>query len=264
MIADKINEYLKSSSETVNDHLCYQIEKLAGFAFKRQFMNEQQDRKGFISLSSAGKCPRQLAYVYHGFPQNGKELDGRSRITFFQGDLVELTLMTLARLAGCNIVGTGFNQITVRLPVGEVILQGHPDGFLIEDKTRLVECKSMSSYGFERFEQGEIDDSYYAQINMYLEAVNMDECVMIAMNKDNAIVKDCIVYRDPVLINKLINKLGAVLKTTADTLPNPPEELAPDAKGNYSWQCLYCSYWKTCRPGAQKVLVGKSWKLKAT
>lgn len=263
MIADKISEYLSDTNSTVNEHLAYQIEKLAGFAFRRQFMTEASDRTGILSLSGAGKCPRQLAYGYLGFEKNGKEIDGRGRITFFQGDLVELTLMTLARLAGCPIVGTGFNQITVSVPINDKVIEGHPDGFLISsDMTRLVECKSMSSFAFERFENEEIDNAYYAQINMYLEATNLDECVMIAMNKDNAVVKERIVYRDPLIINKIKENMAKVLIATKDTMPAPPEELRPDGKGYYPWNCLYCAYWGHCRVGAQRVLVGKSYKLK--
>lgn len=264
MIADKINEYLSKNETTINEHLAYQIEKLAGFAFRRQFMTEGSDRSGIISLSSAGKCPRQIAYSYLGFEKNGKELDGRGRITFFQGDLVELTLMTLARLAGCPIVATGLNQIKVSVKIGDKEVDGHPDGFLIsDDGARLVECKSMSSYAFERFENEEIDDAYYAQINMYLEAVNLDECIMIAMNKDNAIVKERIVYRDPIIINKLKEKLAALLIITKETMPSPPAEFNADAKGYFPWNCLYCAYWGHCRVGAQRVLVGKSYKLKS-
>lgn len=264
MIADKISAYLADTNSTVNEHLCYQIEKLAGFAFRRQFMtaSKDNDRTGIISLSAAGKCPRQLAYGYLGFEKNGKEIDGRGRITFFQGDLVELTLMALARLAGCNIVGTGFNQITVKLPLQDYILEGHPDGFLIEDGTKLVECKSMSSYGFERFENGEVDDAYVAQINMYLEATNLDECIMIVMNKDNGIVKESSVYRDPILINTIKDRLITVLKSTKETMPSAPTELNTDAKGYYPWNCLYCAYHRTCRPMAGRVLVGKSYKLR--
>lgn len=262
MIADKISDFLSDNNTTVADHLVYQIEKLAGLAFRRQFMQAQQDRSGGLSLSSCGKCPRQLAYNFLGFERIGKELDGRARMTFFQGDLVELTLMTLARLAGCNLIGTGFNQIVVKLDIDGTLVEGHPDGFLIgSDMTRLVECKSMNSYAFERFEDGEIDDSYYAQINAYLEATNLDECVMLAMNKDNGVVKENIVFRDPVLINSIKNKLSIVLKSTKDTLPPAPADLSPDAKGFYSWKCLYCNFWGTCRTGAHKVLVGKSYKL---
>jgi hypothetical protein len=264
MIADKISTYLADTNSTVNEYLCYQVEKLSGWAFRRQFMSEAEDRSGSISLSACGKCPRQLAYNYLGIEKNGKEVDRRSRLLFFQGDVVELTLMSLARLAGCNLIGTGMNQITLKVNIEGKDIFGHPDGFLIEDGTRLVECKSMNSYAFERFENSDIDDAYNAQINMYLEASNLDECIMLAMNKDNAVVKECIVYRDPILINNIKNNLATVLKSTKENMPPPPDEFRPDAKGYYPWNCLYCNFWGHCRVGAQRVLVGKSYKLKTT
>lgn len=266
MIADKIHEYLSDTNQTLDGHLSHDIERLAGFAFRRQFMTPpgSPERTKELSLSAAGKCPRQLAYARHGYEVNGKEIDGRGRIIFFQGDLVELTVMSLARLAGCPVVGTGLNQITVSLDIEGNTILGHPDGFYIgSDMTRLVECKSMNSFAFERFEAGNIDDSYNAQINAYLEATNLDECIMVAMNKDNGVLKELIVYRDPMVINNIKQNIKTVLTSTKEKLPPPPSEYNPDSKGFYPWNCLYCQFWGHCRTGAQRVLVGKSYKLKA-
>ena len=44
----------------------------------------------------------------------------------------------------------------------------------------LFECKSMSSYSFERFEKGEIDEGYIAQIQAYMFASGMPWCVIVA------------------------------------------------------------------------------------
>jgi hypothetical protein len=70
------------------------------------------------------------------------------------------------------------------------------------------------------------------------------------------------IYRDPLLIESIKSKLATVLIATKETLPAAPEDLNP-VKGYYPWNCLYCAYWGTCRIGAEKVLVGKSYKLKA-
>jgi hypothetical protein len=264
MIVDKINAYLSQSNTTVNEHLKFQIEKLAGLAFQRQFMEEYESKPGVLRLSSAGKCPRNLAYKYHGFEIKGREIDSRAKIIFFQGDLVELMVMSLARLAGCNIVGTGFNQIKVAVPIAvgtePVVVEGHPDGFLIDYGVKLTECKSMASFSYERFEAGEIDDGYRAQINMYLEGTGLPECLLVAMNKDNGVLGEMLIPKDPKIVESAKEGFALVLASTKDILPLPMYKA--DEKGIYPWQCLYCAYWGYCRPNAERVLIGRSYKLK--
>src|SRR3990167_821794 len=129
MLVDKILAYLNTQEKTVDEGLLSQVSILARWTFKRQFMEERiRPTLGKLYLSSCGKCPRQLAYGYLDFAKNGKEMDARAAITFWQGDLVELMLLSLAKQAGCQITSYGLNQNTVKLKVGEVEIQGHPDG----------------------------------------------------------------------------------------------------------------------------------------
>src|SRR3990167_3186760 len=104
MIVDKINKYLSEAGKTIEESLRYDVEKLAGAAFQRQFMDsEVYDAKGKLWFSGIGKCVRQQAYKFHGFEKKGKEIDARAKLAFFTGDLVELTIVSLAKLAGCNV-----------------------------------------------------------------------------------------------------------------------------------------------------------------
>jgi hypothetical protein len=264
MIVDKINEYLSKKESVADESLRYEVEKLAGWCFKRQFMTDEQPViKGKIRLSSAGKCPRQVAYAFHGIEKKGKESDSRAKIIFWTGDLSELTVVALAKLAGCVLMGTGLNQITVKLPVNGSVIEGHPDGVLIHDKEQyLLEIKSMSSFSFARFERGEIDDGYIAQMNAYMECLGLKKCVLVALNKDNGIMGEKVIEKDDSVVEKIRANIKAVLHSTPEQLPPPPPELAPNNDGFYPWVCLYCSYWGHCRTNAEKVLIKNSYKLK--
>ena len=212
-------------------------------------------------MSAAGKCPRQLAYAYHGFSPNGKEMDSRAYLVFWAGDLTEMTLVALAKVAGCQITATGFGQLKVKLKIGDKEIEGHPDGLILhESELLLLEVKSMSSYSYEKFEKGEIDGSYIAQVNLYLAALGLKRCVFVAQNKDNGVISERIVERDDALIEKLKTTLNIVLNSTKENLPDKP--YAPNEKGILPWQCLYCKFWGTCWPEAKQVLVGTSYKLK--
>lgn len=261
MIVDKINSYLSQSSRTVNDVLRHEVEQLAGFAFERQFMTERGDYDGSLRLSSAGKCARQLAYKYHGFPEAGKEIDSRASLVFWTGDLVEMTIVTLAKAAGVAVVATGFSQLEVSIPVNGLHVNGHPDGLVIDNgETLLLEVKSMSSYSFDDFVKGMIDESYRTQINCYMFALKLKRCVLVGYNKDSGVLHEMTIEFDPKIVKAAQENLIKVIHSTKENLPERRYE--PNEKGFYPWQCRYCAFYKTCLPNAELVLVGKSYKLK--
>lgn len=266
MIVDRIFQYLTAEGKTINEYYAQELGKLAEWSFKRQFCTDEEPvSKGKLRLSAAGKCPRALAYAYHGFERKGKEKDSRSCVVFFQGDMVEAMVVQLAKLSGCTLLGTGINQVPVSLGINGTSIPGHPDGFLIHDQEILLfECKSMSSFSYARFEQGELDPGYIAQMECYMETVSKSvrRACIVAVNKDSGVMNERIIDRTDGLISEIRLNLAQVIKSAPETLPDAPTSYDPDAKGLYPWQCLYCSYWGLCRPNAEKVLVGKSYKLK--
>ena len=264
MIVDKINQYLtEQGNKSVNEYILKEFGELAKFSFQRQFCtnNEEAVSTGKLRLSAAGKCPRALAYAFHGFEKKGKEQDSRSAIVFAQGDYVEAMVTQLAKLSGCVMLGIGLNQVNVKILVKGVEVVGHPDGFIIHNNEMgLFECKSMSSFSFDRFEKGELDEGYQAQIQAYMFATGMDWCCIVAANKDSGVMGEKIVYFDKDIVDEVHENLAEVLQSTPEDLPD--EKYCLDEKKQYPWQCLYCAYWGLCRPNAEKVLVGRSYKLK--
>lgn len=181
MIVDKINAYLSQEKKTLDEGIAYAVGLQSNWVFKRQFMtDEKETRSGDVWLSGVGKCPRQLAYQFHGVPKSGKELDGRSKMVFWQGDLAELMIVYLARLAGVKVVGVGNEQLRLvrrfkkkakekgkEDEIFEAV--GKPDGIVFSDdpyyengqivevpRSVLLEVKSMSSYKFREFSGGNI------------------------------------------------------------------------------------------------------------
>lgn len=262
MVVDLINQYLSDKDLSIDEAVRYEVEKLAGWAFRRQFMDsEQRDSKGKIWLSSIGKCTRQLAYGFHGIEKAGKEMDGRGKITFWIGDMVEMAVIGLARLAKVPLFATGLNQITVQLSVNGFTAYGHPDGFCLNDgAVDLVEIKSMPSYSFDRLEKGDIDETYVMQMQAYMLAANVNRCILVAINKNNGVIVERPIQRDNAFREQIIEKIENVLVSTPETLPVP--EYEANDSGEYPWQCLYCSYWKHCHKNAGLVLHGKKYVLK--
>lgn len=265
MIVDKVNLYLSQKDLQVDESLRYEIEKMAGVSFKRQFMSKDEPvTKGKLRLSACGKCPRQNAYKFHGVEPKGKELDGRARMIFFQGDMVECALIGLIRLSGVPLLATGLQQDEIKFQINGATITGHPDGyFWHEDELYLLEVKSMSSYSFERFEKGDISEDYIAQTNAYMnKRKSVRKCCLVAMNKDNGILAEKIIERDEGVVSDVRNNLLSVLHSTLEKLPPPPPKYGPNEKGFYDWRCLYCSHWGHCRTNAERVLIKNSYKLK--
>lgn len=257
MIINKIAVYLSGEGpKEVPAHILSDISYASCNSFSRQFGSRKESERK-IRLSSIGRCVRQQAYKFLGFEENGKKLDARSSIVFFMGDSCETMIIGLAKLVGCTIEYTGADQKIVELDG----VQGSPDGIL-KDPTGdcLVEVKSMSSYGFAEFQRGVIDEGYRYQCNAYMEALGLKRCVMIALNKDAGVLHEQIFSKDEKIVSDIRNRIQIIRTASRESLPDKPYQ--PNDKGFLPWNCAYCPVYGHCWPEAEKVLVGKSYKLK--
>lgn len=220
--------------------------------------------KGKLRLSASGKCARALAYDFHGLTVEGKEMDARAKIIFWMGDLVEMMVISLAKLAGCPITATGLAQAKVGLPIGDIVIPGHLDGLYMGiGEIILVEVKSMSSYAYEKFEKGIVDDGYMAQFNSYMKAAGLKKVVIVAINKESGVMHELMFELNDGILALIENNFKEVLKSTPDNLPQRPYK--PDAKGMWGWKCDYCKAYKTCLIDsglAVQVLKSGAYKLK--
>lgn len=265
MIADAIYRYLSAQERRLDYELLHEVGQQAAAIFERQFMREDTEATpGTLRLSVVGRCARQLAYAYHGFEKQGKTTDARAKLTFWAGDLAELTILMLAKLAGCQLRFTFQEQQTVEWNVNGHIVRGHPDALLetSDGDTLVVEVKSMSSFGYKRFEAGQIDESYLAQLTAYCDALKRPRGLFVAYNKDANVLAERIIHVDPILVRRLRMQSLAVLTSTRDELPGRP--YAPDERGMLPFQCLYCAYWGHCWPHAQRIVMRGRYQLNAS
>ena len=260
MVVDKINQYLGSKDYKISNVIKSEVSNLASWAFQRQFMENHESGRA-LRLSSAGSCPRKLAYRYFGFESQGKEIDGRAKIIFFSGDLIELIITELAKLAGVHILATGLGQLEVRTTIEGVEITGHPDGLILDNgKTILLEIKSMNDYRFKDFERGRIDDGYIAQVNAYMNLLKLKSVVFVALNKNNGVLAEQVVNYDSKIANRIYKNFASVIKSSPDDLP--PRKFTSDKKTDkLPWQCQYCSFYKHCWPNVEQKLVGKKYQL---
>ena len=129
----------------------------------RQLLSEERTE---LSMSMLGtRCDRQLQYKaspYHRI--KGEPLSADAKLKFMFGDLIEALILLLAREAGHKVEGE-----QDELNINGVL--GHRDSII---DGVLVDCKSASSFSFQKFKHGlrEDEDSfgYLTQLHSYLYA----------------------------------------------------------------------------------------------
>jgi hypothetical protein len=256
LVVDKINLYLSTDGKDIDQAILDESAKLCASTLQRQFGVKKESERS-LRLSAIGKCVRQQAYNILNYEYKGKEVDSRSKMVFFQGDMAELAIVQLAKIAGCDIKSCGTDQ-------GLIFLDGtpgHPDGILgHEMRNYLLEIKSMSSYSFSDFQKGILDEGYIWQINSYLEATGLLWCVVVALNKDSGVLAERVIEKDMDIVKKIKARISLLNGLNSNDLPERPH--SANDKGILPWQCLYCPFWGICWPDAERVLMGKAYKLK--
>lgn len=122
----------------------------------------EQRGAGTLRASNLGKpCDRQLWYDVHR-SSDREPLPPAARLKFLFGDILEELLLFLAREAGHTVTS---EQAEIEING----VKGHIDGIV---DGRLVDCKSASSYAFEKFKDHKLpeDDAfgYMDQLGAYL------------------------------------------------------------------------------------------------
>ena len=246
LVADIYSLFESSVPDMSDDEVDNIIDKF-GNALKvhlKKFIYEEERRRDTLRLSAIGKPERQQWYrasPYSKVKEN-IELQGKDKIKFLYGYILEELLLTLSSLAGHEVKD---EQKEVSI---EGVL-GHQDAVI---DNVLVDCKSSSGRGFDKFKNNYVssDDpfGYIAQISSYAEANGLTEAAFLAINKQTGEI--CL---SKVHSMEMINASDRV-KYIKDMVnqSNPPAKCysdVPDGKsGNRKLDvgCIYCDYKRDC------------------
>ena len=246
LVADIYSLFESSVPDMSDDEVDNIIDKF-GDALKvhlKRFIYEEERRRDTLRLSAIGKPERQQWYSAspHSKVKENIELQGKDKIKFLYGYILEELLLTLSSLAGHEVKD---EQKEVSI---EGVL-GHQDAVI---DNVLVDCKSSSGRGFDKFKNNYVssDDpfGYIAQISSYAEANGLTEAAFLAINKQTGEI--CL---SKVHSMEMINASDRV-KYIKDMVnqSNPPAKCysdVPDAKsGNRKLDvgCIYCDYKRDC------------------
>ena len=246
LVADIYSLFESSVPDMSDDEVDNIIDKF-GNALKvhlKKFIYEEERRRDTLRLSAIGKPERQQWYSASPYSKvkENIELQGKDKIKFLYGYILDELLLTLSSLAGHEVKD---EQKEVSI---EGVL-GHQDAVI---DNVLVDCKSSSGRGFDKFKNNYVssDDpfGYIAQISSYAEANGLTEAAFLAINKQTGEI--CL---SKVHSMEMINASDRV-KYIKDMVnqSNPPAKCysdVPDGKsGNRKLDvgCIYCDYKRDC------------------
>ena len=204
-----------------------------------------------LRMSNIGtKCDRKLWYQVNQ-PEKAEPLDGRAKLKFAYGHLIDVLMPFLVKKSGHKVAGE-----QTRLEYDGII--GHRD--CIIDGV-VVDVKSASSRGMDKFKKHDLETNdpfaYLDQLNLYREASANDpdvevkgEAAFLAVDKEMGTI-----VVDRYKANGKDYKEFIQAKKDMVASPDLPKRAyfpVPDGtSGNQKLgtECSYCPFKQTCYPG---------------
>jgi len=207
----------------------------------KEFLYSKPKNTENLRLSGIGKPDRQLWYDIN-IKTTEEDFTPSTRIKFLYGYILEELLLLLASISGHKVEA---QQKEVELEG----VKGHQDAMI---DGVLVDCKSTSGRGFEKFKTNNLvsDDpfGYIAQISAYAEANGVDKAAFLAIDKSTG--KICLAPIHSMEMINAGNRIKQVKKiVTGTNVPDRCYPSVPDGKsGNHrlSVGCVYCRHKKLC------------------
>ena len=159
-IAGRITAYLEQHEKSADAQVLQETVTRMRQVILKDLMQPRDSRAGKESNTLySGPCARKARLTYDGAER--EPLRSRTLLKFLLGDLVELTVLAMARLAGCHIEDNN-RDLSITGTDGKAV-DVHPDGRYVHDDGRQfnIEIKSCDSKTFDRWnEQGGPDDTW--------------------------------------------------------------------------------------------------------
>ena len=224
----EIDTYINEFGNNIKEHL------------KSSLFEKERDKNN-LRLSAIGRPDRQIWYDVN-LNNKAQPFTSPTKIKFLYGYILEELLIALSKIAEHKVTDT-----QKELEVEGV--KGHQD-CMIDDV--LVDCKSTSPRGFDKFKKGDLtrDDpfGYIAQISAYAEGNNVDKAAFLGINKQSGEI--CLSpFHSLEMINAgdRVNYLKSMVKNKY-----PPNRCYSDVKDGVSGNrklgtsCFYCNHKKEC------------------
>jgi len=247
-LIEDVQKVLLVGPEEISDQDLEDFGKGVAALIKSKLQVKQEKYLRFSNMGSP--CERKLWYQINR-PDEQEELTADTKLKFLFGDLTELLLLFLAKIAGHKVEG-GQTQLDLHGIKGsrDAVIDGV-----------VVDVKSTSSFSFKKFNEHTLkeDDAfgYIPQLLGYLEASQEDDIVLDKSRAafwafDKSLGHMCLDFHArPNWDWKAVIEY----KQKTISLPEPPErafepvEFGKSGNMKLGSFCSYCSAKELCYPG---------------
>lgn len=233
--------------------VAYKINQLID---KRMTENYQKTpAREYLGVSQIGEeCLRKLQYQYKYKKPN---FDARTLRVLNMGNNLEDLIANWMRLAGFDLVTRDENGCQFGFKAMDGKIQGHIDGiikkwpadleiknFRVQGSSLLWECKSMNSQNWNEFRKHGVLTShfvYYVQVQLYMAYMDLESCLLTALNKNTGELHHEIVEFDKEVAQIYSDRGIQIIKSTEH------EEVLGRISNNRNFvTCKMCNYQKQC------------------
>jgi hypothetical protein len=209
----------------------------------RSRLSARERAAATLRFSSLGRPDRQLWYQTHA-PEKAERMLPKTYFKFLYGDMIELLLLFLAKEAGHEVT---HEQAEVEVDG----VKGHLDA-VIDGVT--VDCKSASSYSFNKFVSGSFVSSdpfgYIKQLSGYRYSVGTERAGFLVADKVHGDIHFAEVSKEVLSENEPRERIDHLRKVLDSS--NEPDRCYSDKPEGVSGNrildvgCSYCAFKQHC------------------
>lgn len=201
------------------------------------YLDQQKEKEQtHFYITDVGKCPRSVFFKFKNLPR--EKMDARILRIFEHGELLHRNIFNILYRLRIGVT------TEVSIPAQEII-SGRADAILcIGGENYVLDIKSINSMIFKKMISPKEENIY--QIQMYLHYFNINQGILLYIDKDQQEFKEFIVQYDSVLVNDLLTGMYDLKKKIE-------EDTVPSTLFDYpnNWQCAYCQFRKICDIGGR-------------
>ena len=214
--------------------------------YKKSNTIKERPAKTLYFSEIGDPCQRKLHYRFNS-PHLAEKHDGNTLIKFFYGNMLEDFVLAATEAAG-HVVADRQGRAILDLDDGWKVT-GKIDA-LIDGV--LVDVKSTTKYGEEKFKHGLVDDpfGYALQLGGYAVALGLTSAGFLTIQKELGHLGWY-----PIVVDKkkvISGAQAAVKAVTSDITELPRLDAVPQSKTSKNMKlctsCGYCPYKKQCWP----------------
>src|SRR6056297_37873 len=197
--------------------------------YKKQ--EENRDREYFY-VTDAGKCKRATFLTFKNAP--AKDLEPRVLRIFEKGEYHHRNLIS-------SLIRMGIVVAAEISTPPQAIISGRADAILsIDSQLYVLDIKSTNSNAFRYMKNPK--EKHLYQIQLYLHFFNIQNGILLYVDKDQQKLKEFEIDYDPDLANNLMKQFSK-LKDKIDNNVVPARNDSYPSKG----ECRYCKFKELCK-----------------